>query len=216
MQVRASRRVCYPALCRHAAAALVCRRWNRLLGSPALLRSAALRLVPGPTQPTREAAARFLPRLRAFAAWLGARAAPHLVCLHLQLCIPQGAPTGRLRRAFAELKAALAERCCGLAELRFEVDRGAKLSGWVAALAGLRTLHVRAGGKLQLVAQLQGLTSLRELHLEGCPLRIRPEAELPAGVTALALAGDARSSALPQQARPQARMPSCGRPQLAA
>jgi hypothetical protein len=137
-------------------------------------------------------------RLQAFASFLRLRAAAHLRSLHLTLLIPPAAPPKALDAAFAALRAALTAAPC-LSELRIEADQEVKASSWVASLASLRRLELRSSAKLSFTAQLGRHSALRELALEGCPLRLRAHAQLPASLTRLHLGGDA-ADCLPHQA----------------
>ena len=178
----------------------MCRRWRRLAASPGLLGDLAARLAPQAGLSACPAAqgTRFLLRLQAFVSFLHLRAAAHLRSLHLVLLIPPAASPKALDAAFAALRTALTAAPC-LSELRIDADQEVKASSWVASLASLRRLELRSSAKLRFTAQLGGHTALRELVLEGCPLRVRAHAHLPASLTRLHLGGDA-ASCLPHQA----------------
>lgn len=192
----------------------MCRRWHRLAASPALLQHVCVRLgsaaAPAPAGPgwgraagvtqAQRDALRFLPRLEAFVAWLERQAAPHLRRLELELAVPPTADGRAVRRALADLKSALAQRCPRLADLRIRLGAcDVKAGSWVAQLRGLRRLDICSAQGLRFGADLAAHCALRELRLHaGGGLRVAGAAALPPCLTALALEG-ARDEALPVQ-----------------
>lgn len=165
------------------------------MASPPLLRSLAVNLRGG----------RFLPRLRALAAWLAVVAAPHLHHLDLDLSghkLETGRPELEALDAQVTVPAMLA--ACGaggqLTQLRLNLSTlVVPISSWVAPLgARLQTLYLR-GRPLQVIGPLQALSNLQELELHLAVLQ--PAALLPASLTKLVLVPWGTQLEMPPQVR---------------
>ena len=152
-----------------------------------------------------------LSRLRAFCSWLLQHAAGAV--RHLAVTLHPGKLSAEDAAEAAALLAGLVAACGaagGLEELRVAVDAPFTFSSFPATLRHLKRLDVDICGPVQVSASLAPLTTLQELSLAGWPLRLLPEARLPASVTKLQLSGDA-CEALPPQvgAPPSARIVGC-------
>ena len=172
----------------------MCRRLRSLAHSPQLVHS--IDVAFGRTNA--------LSRLRAFCSWLLQHAAGAV--RHLAVTLHRGKLSGSKLSAedaaeAAALLAGLVAACGaagGLEELRLKLNIPFRFSSLMAALRHLKRLDVHIDHAVQVSASLVPLTAMQELSLNGWPLRLLPEARLPASVTKLQLSGDG-SEALPPQ-----------------
>ncbi len=168
---------------------LVCSRWRRLADSPQLVRSFSL-FRPGLAS---------LPCLAAFRGWLERSAAAAAVrSLELSASAFAGgrydnfsaADKAQLRSELLRISAA----CGGLQQLTLEATfldlPGFDVSSLLAGLPSLQLLHLSLPNTvLELQAPLDCLPQLRDLRLQGEPVRLGPAAALPPALTRLSLGG---------------------------
>ena len=145
---------------RHRSLALVCKQWEQLVHSPALLASLDVSI-----QASLE---RLMPRLRSLVEWLARRAVGHVRQLRLTTGVPQDEETNEWQdyEAAATLGTAVTLLGGSLRELSLSTHRVLlpPPSSWLVPLAGLTSLELAStGADLLFTAPLRCLTALRRL-----------------------------------------------------
>ena len=181
--------------CRCRTAALVCKRWKRLVRSPALVRATGISLACSSNAGWK--------RLRRLLAWLRRhRAMRSLRRLQLKLALspaPETSPeqeSAHLARLLGRLGSARK-----LSELRLSLAQLPLAAGtWLGDLQHLQRLRIDSHLLLTIAAPLHGLTALRDLQLTASQLSLGPCATLPVALTSLHLeVGELLAGGLPPQ-----------------
>jgi len=176
----------------------VCRRFNELAYTPALLRDIRLTV----TKPYGEIAPEVrAQRLRSACEWLVRRAAGHVQQLQLKVYF-EDLPEPEPQECSTHVVAAIA--ACGAAgslrQLSLEVVELPPGATWLLAARNLLSLSLRPGSACDVDSPLHTLTALEQLWLPcGQELCLQPGARLPPSLTRLYL--DECSDSLPQQVR---------------
>ncbi len=157
--------------CHRQQAALACKRFAALCGSPALLREAHVRF-------------QSLSGADSAAAWL-MRHARHVQTLELLGSAADAEPAGSLISAVATCLA-VAGRAPQLAELT--VNLGSDLhTEWLRTLRSLQRLILVSSDTFHIAPATASLTALQSLELNCAGLQLPAESRLPGGITRLRL-----------------------------
>jgi hypothetical protein len=170
----------------------VCKRWKRLVRSPALVRAIGISLACSSNEGWH--------RLRRLLAWLRRHRA--MRSLQLKLKLPP-APETSPKLECTHLACLLGQlrRARRLSELRLSLAQLPLPSAtWLGALRHLRRLRIDSHLPLTIAAPQHGLAALRDLRLTASQLSLGPSATLPSALTSLHLeVGELLAGGLPRQ-----------------